>query len=240
MFKYKILFLALLYVFISGCGADERPIPEGYTRGIVLETMNSGGYTYMLLDQDEGEVWIAAQEMQAAKDDTVYYTTSMEMKDFHSETMNRTFKKIIFSDNCTKDPWGDSSENSKMGAMSENPHKSATNAKIAGLKIESLKDGYTVEKLYEQKSTLAGKTVKIRGQVVKFNAYIMGSNWVHLQDGTGDDKHFDLVVTTKETVNIGDVVVFEGVFAIDKDFGNNYKFEIIIENAVLIKEMNKI
>ena len=44
----------------------------------------------------------------------------------------------------------------------------------------------TVAALYKDKATLAGKTISAQGKVVKVNNGVMGRNWVHVQDGTGD------------------------------------------------------
>ena len=55
-----------------------------------------------------------------------------------------------------------------------------------------------------------GQTVKVRGQVVKFTPNIMGTNWVHIQDGTGSGETADLTVTTSAIVAAGDIVVVEG------------------------------
>jgi len=238
MFKNKILLITLMsLVLFYACGKDERPVPEGFTRGIVLETMDSGGYTYMRLDQDGDEVWVAAQQMDVKKDDTVYYVTAMEMKDFHSNTMNRDFKKIIFAETCTKDPWAEAPQGTGMEGMGGgNPHESAKNEKAGDIKIEPAQNGYTIEQIYAQKSTLAGKPVRVKGKIVKFNAEILGKNWAHIQDGTGSKENFDLVVTTMERFNVGDIVVFEGVLSIDKDFGSGYKFSVIIENAVVLRD----
>ncbi|ROL62373.1 DNA-binding protein [Bacteroidetes/Chlorobi group bacterium ChocPot_Mid] len=242
MFKNKMVLIALLSIALFyACGKDERPVPEGYTRGVVIETMNSGGYTYMLLNQDGDEVWIAANQIEVKKDDTVYYSKAMEMKDFHSNTMNRDFKKIIFADDCTKNPWGNEktqNQNPKgMPPMGKgNPHENMSNEKQTDLKIEPIKNGFTIEQIYKQKNSLAGKPVRVKGKVVKFNSQILGKNWVHIQDGTGSAQDFDLPVTTMETFNVGDVVTFEGVLAIDKDFGSGYKFSVIIENAIVVRE----
>ena len=61
----------------------------------------------------------------------------------------------------------------------------------------------------------------------------MNKNWVHLQDGTKDGDNFDLVITTLDAVNTGDVVIFEGVVTLDKDFGSGYFYEVIVEDALL-------
>ena len=65
----------------------------------------------------------------------------------------------------------------------------------------------------------------------------MGKNWIHLQDGTGDPMHnsHDLVVTSAENVEVGNIVTLEGTLAAEKDFGAGYKYDAIIEDAVVIK-----
>ena len=76
-----------------------------------------------------------------------------------------------------------------------------------------------------------GKKVRIRGQVVKFNANIMGRNWLHLQDGTGAAGTNDLTITSAATVNVGDTILAKGVVTTNKDFGFGYKYDVIIEKA---------
>jgi hypothetical protein len=47
------------------------PVPDGMVRGTVLETMDSGGYTYVLLDTGETEEWHAAQQSTVSVGDVV-------------------------------------------------------------------------------------------------------------------------------------------------------------------------
>jgi hypothetical protein len=63
----------------------------------------------------------------------------------------------------------------------------------------------------------------------------MGKNWVHIQDGSKDGDHFDLTITTLEKVAVDDVVTFEGTIAVNKDFGYGYAYELIMEDAKLVK-----
>jgi hypothetical protein len=90
-----------------------------------------------------------------------------------------------------------------------------------------------IQELYANKSSYVDKTVKVKGLVTKFNAGIMERNWVHIQDGTGNDKNFDLTITTEDMVSAGQIVVFEGMVSLDKDFGYGYKYDLIIEKATL-------
>ena len=65
----------------------------------------------------------------------------------------------------------------------------------------------------------------------------MHRNWAHIQDGTKSGEQFDLTVTTMENVKVGDVVIFEGTVSLKKDFGAGYFYEVIVENARLVKEI---
>ncbi|HBO85000.1 MAG: hypothetical protein A2073_03450 [Deltaproteobacteria bacterium GWC2_42_11] len=99
--------------------------------------------------------------------------------------------------------------------------------------ITKVKEGYTVEELFSQKDKLKGKKVSVRGKVVKFNADIIGKNWLHLQDGTGKTGSDDITVTTKQTASVGDIVIITGVLATNKDIGSGYSYNVIIEEATI-------
>ena len=96
--------------------------------------------------------------------------------------------------------------------------------------------GYTVEAIYQKGKELAGKEVAVRGQVVKYSSGIMGKNWIHLQDATGTAPNNDLVVTTKGTAKVGEIVLVRGKLATDKDFGAGYKYAVIVEDATVTPE----
>jgi hypothetical protein len=98
-------------------------------------------------------------------------------------------------------------------------------------------NSYTVEELFTQAEKLSGQKVRLRGKVVKFNANIMGKNWVHLQDGSGNPmtNTHDLVITTGETVAMDDIVIFEGILTANKDFGAGYNYAALVEEAQIIK-----
>jgi len=96
--------------------------------------------------------------------------------------------------------------------------------------------GVTIEGLFAKKAELVGQPVTVRGKVVKATAGVMGTNWYHLQDGTGTTGSNDLTVTSDATAKVGDVVVISGTVATDKDFGMGYKYDVIVEEATLTAE----
>ena len=95
----------------------------------------------------------------------------------------------------------------------------------------------TIAAIFAEKDALKGKPVRVRGKVVKFNAQIMGRNWVHIQDGSGsaDKGDHDLTITTEETAKVGDTVTFEGPLTVGKDFGAGYAYDVIMESGTLAK-----
>lgn len=83
-------------------GAAEKPAGGGkedgaVMSGVVRETMNSGGYSYMHVELDDGQRrWTAAEETEVTVGDQVTLRVSMKLTDFHSKTLERTFDSIWF------------------------------------------------------------------------------------------------------------------------------------------------
>jgi len=89
----------------------------------------------------------------------------------------------------------------------------------------------TVAALNLNKAALAGQTISAQGKVVKANNGIMGRNFVHVQDGTGDASNNNLVVTSKQTAKVGDLVTISGVVVVNRNFGSGYSYPLLIEEA---------
>lgn len=89
----------------------------------------------------------------------------------------------------------------------------------------------TIAALNQNKAALAGKTISAQGKVVKVNNGIMGRNFVHIQDGTGDATSNNLIVTSKQTANVGDQVSISGTVVVNRDFGSGYSYPLLIEEA---------
>ena len=88
-----------------------------------------------------------------------------------------------------------------------------------------------------KKAELKDKTVVVRGKVVKLTSNVMGKNWVHLRDGSGSaaDNTNDILVTTKDQTQVGDVVVAKGIVRTDVNLGSGYAYKVLIDEAALQK-----
>ena len=220
--------------------------------GTIVETMNSGGYTYVYLDTGSEKIWAAATETQVTVGQRVTVPKGMMMTNFPSKTLDRTFDEIYFVGGIYPEgslPMGDGMAAGGMGGMGgmgnapqDDNHAgmgggtvSGTNTVVENAHVEGVAKaagGYTVAEVFAQSGALQGKNVKVRGRVVKFTGNIMGTNWVHIQDGTEGD----LTVTTSAVVATGDVVLVEGPLSVNKDFGAGYRYNAIIEKASVTKE----
>src|SRR6266540_1221488 len=65
--------------------------------GKVVETMNAGGYTYMLLEKDGRKGWVAVPTMKVTVGQEIQLNQGMEMGKFTSKALNRTFEQIVFT-----------------------------------------------------------------------------------------------------------------------------------------------
>jgi len=115
------------------------------------------------------------------------------------------------------------------------PATAPTDVDLTG--IEKAAGGKTIAEIYLEKDALAGTKIDVRGKVVKVNPDIMGKNWLHLRDGSGEDGNADLTVTTAAALpQVGDTVVASGTLAVGQDFGMGYQYDVILEDAELKAE----
>jgi hypothetical protein len=210
----------------------EASLNSSSLSGKVVETMNAGGYTYVSLEKDGKKTWAAIPEMKISVGQQLSLQPGIEMVNFSSKSLGRTFDSISFSGGPVSDApsAGGKGKADKKPAVSKTtslPAKAIKVAKAAG------PDAYTIGEIYEKRTVLHEKTAVVRGQVVKVSAGIMGKNWIHLQDGTGDAAQGtnDLVATSQELPTVGDVITIKGTVFKDKDFGSGYKYAVIMEKA---------
>ncbi len=232
-----VVILALLVAF-SGCVKKNKvptvqnQVMPGMHEVKVTEVIQSSNYTYLKVAENGAENWIAVTHQEAASGQTYYYGEALEMKNFQSKELNRTFETIYFVQDLSAQP-------KSAAAPMQNPHgKTMGKVSVAekeGISVAPVEKDLSIAKLYRSKNDYAGKKIKMKGQVVKVNNEVMGKNWVHIQDGTKDGEHFDLTITTLDKVDLDAVVTFEGTISVNKDFGYGYAYEVIMEDAKLVK-----
>ena len=200
---------------------------------VVKEILQANKYTYLRVTENGAEHWVALPKTDAELGKTYYYEGGSLMTGFKSKDLDRTFEEVYFitgiSDVSTAKKGGNHSQSLPYTA-------NTTTEAVKEVKIKPAKGGITIAQLYSKIETYADKLVKIKGEVTKYNAKIMGKNWIHIQDGTDHSGHFDLTATTDADLKVGDVVYVEGKITLNKDFGYGYFYEVIMEDAKILKE----
>lgn len=233
MNKLIVLFFALSLV---SCGSQqpkvEYAINPNNTAIKVIEVKQTPTYTYILGEIEGKETWIAVSADEVETGKTYYFSEMMEMTNFRSKELDRTFDYILFVGNLSSQPIPATAALKPKQQPQSTGKPQPTRQEVV---IQPVEGSLSLQELWEKRQNLAGKVVKITGQVAKYNSSIMGRNWLHIQDGTGSEEFYDLTVTTLDMAAVGDVVVVEGIVVLNKDLGSGYYYDILIEDATVTR-----
>ncbi|GMV00205.1 MAG: hypothetical protein AMXMBFR51_29370 [Ignavibacteriota bacterium] len=237
--RVKLFVFTILSLFIfSACEKEEakspiteNELPPGTRIAQVLEVQDVSAYTYLRVKENENEYWMAITKAEFKVGEWVYFMNAMEMTNFKSEDLNKTFDKLLFVENAK-------SQQEVTEALQKTAEPQKPTITKTDVSVEKAEGGITIGELFANAANYSGKSVKIRAKVIKVNLGIMDRNWFHIQDGTSSGEDFDLTVTSADTVNEGDIITFQGKVAVDKDFGYGYSYKMILEEAkVLSRKM---
>jgi len=232
----RIYVMLVLVVLFSSCVRNKKgqdvQVQTSENKNVfeVTEVIQGGTYTYMNVKENMGERWVATAKTEAEKGDVLYYDEALQMSNFTSKELDRTFDEIYFINQVSKDPLG----NNEMGIMPPHNGSRIEDIEESSVSVEKSAGEMTVAQIFANPQEYSGKEVEIRGEVVKVNNEIMGKNWIHIQDGTGSDGKFDLTITTSDKAEVGDLATFKGTITLEKDFGAGYYYDVIMENAELV------
>ncbi len=223
---------------------DPAAAPPGAPKveGDVLELLDVPQYTYARIGEagSQGE-WVAVPTAKLQIGQHVRLREAVQMNNFTSTTLKRTFDKIWFgsldSGRATSAEPAGSASGGASGAVPD-PHAATTASSVEVRKVERAPgpNGKTVAEIITNRATLAGTKLSVRGTVVKMTAGILGKTYLHLRDGSGDAAAGtnDLAVTTDAEPAVGSVITVEGTLALDRDIGSGYKFPTILEDAKVV------
>ena len=232
-------------------GGKETKIPSAMATqkapvfyGKVLEIKPAMGYKYLKVQEQGKETWVAIANAPVQVGDKIGFDKKTMMKDFKSKSLGQEFKEIYFASDVylPQKPTAPKSMKDMLGLSSQkkDPHAgmgigmSPQPADEKPAKPFVKKDAYTVEEVHMWRKSLNGQIITLTGSVFKVSKGIMKRDWVHVGDGTGNEKKLtdDLVFTApNSTIKAGDKVLAKGTVAVDKDFGYGYFYPVIIEKS---------
>lgn len=221
----KLLAIAMV-ALVTGCGS---PGTDGSVTVKVQAVEQVPNYTYLLVKGKGPAYWIAVSSTDIKEGESITYQGGMLMENFHSKELDRTFEKVIFLDGVE----GGSAP--AMGGMPGTTSGSDIRTDRLELSMEPAEGTVSIADLYKDPASYEGKTIRVRGQVAKYNPSIMERNWIHLQDGSEHEGNYDLTVTSLEPFEVGQVITVEGILALNRDFGYGYEYDILLEKATEVK-----
>ena len=209
----------------GGATAPAQDMNAAEHKVSVAEVLNTDKYSYLRVKENAEEYWIAITKRPIKVGSTCYYRGGLMKKNFQSKEFNRVFETVYLVGEFREEGEGNAAPAGGGGIPAE------TEALAPPKNVQRAPGAMKISDLVANVAKYDGKTVKITGKCVKLNPMIMGRNWLHIQDGSG--KNIDLTVTTTEMVQLGSIVTLEGVVAVNKDFGAGYKYDYILESAVV-------
>jgi len=235
----RVIVMLILVVVFSSCVrnkggvAVQSAMPINEKRFEVTEVIQATSYTYLKVKENMAERWVAVSKQDINVGDQFYYDGALQMNNFVSKDLNRTFDEIYFISQVSKTPLAPKTMGG--GGMPAHSGKVET-PKLSSIILEKKAGEMTLANIFEKRNEFASKEFEIRGIVVKINKQVMGKNWIHIQDGTDFNNEFDLTITSQDLPEMNDEVTFRGKISINKDFGSGYSYDVIMEDAVLLSK----
>ena len=228
--RFPLLLIGIILLTLSGLCPAKTLTGSSATVSAIAD---GGSYTYVELDIEGTKVWYAVPAAEFKIGEKVIAPTGMAMKNFYSKTLDRTFETVYFAESLK--PTHTSKKEAAL-PTGHPPIQSRTAKPTTVYDFSAVKrpaGGKTVEEIHQESATLKGETVTVCGIAVKVTNGIMGKNWIHLRDGSGQSGSADLTVTTTNTVLTGKIITVSGTLTTDRDFGSGYQYAILLEKATV-------
>ncbi|MBC8413344.1 MAG: hypothetical protein ISR96_11445 [Nitrospira sp.] len=218
----------------------EQPAPEKVFKGTLKSTKPAGNYTYLQLDIEGKDQWVATMTKslnpKMLVGDTIEFNNALLMKGFESSTSGDVFETILLVPQVTvlgKDMAAMPQDDTHAKIQAKAPAQAASEPKSG--EIKKAKSGKTISEIYENAEALKGLEVTVRGRVMKVNKNILKNNWIMIMDGSGSAPEDNIFVVTKELVDIGDEFTVTGKVNTNVSLGGGYDYRVLIEDGSFTK-----
>ena len=99
-FAFQKIVIMRIYIFISiiliSTSAYTQDSSNELHRVTVKESIQTNSYTYLLVEENDSEWWVAAPKMTPVSNAVYYYLGEMKIKNFHSKELDRDFESVTF------------------------------------------------------------------------------------------------------------------------------------------------
>ena len=185
--------------------------------GIVNQTIDVTGYTYIEITDSTGSLWVAGYSTQLDNGTEITATGNLHTE-FSSTQLGRTFDIILFAESVSD------GTTSVSNSPHSSPHGGSTIV-TGDINVTHVDGGTRIEDIKSMSATLDGQVVKVSAVVVK-STELIDDYFLTLDDGTGQ-----LKARCPKTFSIsqGDSVVVTGSVMTDVDLGSGYYYEVLLQ-----------
>ena len=189
---------------------------------LVKQHIKGKRYSYCEVEEGNKTYWLATMGGDFQEGGTYMYNEGIEKTDYKSTELDRIFDRILLVSALYSN-----------AELLESKTSGPATANASNVKISIPKTSVAIKELVNNTTKYANKTIEVTGKITKVNPAIMDRNWIHLVDGSMDS--YDFVCTSNEVFPVGHVLTLKGKLSVNKDFGAGYSYDLILENAQLVK-----
>lgn len=227
----------------SGESSDESNLNQNSTFSndlhtvVVNEVLPTKRYVYLNVNEGDENFWLATRTIDVKVGKTYYYKGGLLKTNYESKEYNRIFDKVYLISSLVA---ADHASQSSVEDIKDYSEKALNTPTLVKEEIETHtnkivehKGSIKIAELLKDPKKYEGKTIMLSGICNKINPGIMDRNWIHIKDGSKDS--YDLVITSSTFIPEGNAFTMQALVTLNKDFGAGYKYDLILENGILIE-----
>lgn len=193
----------------------------------IVQVLKTETYMYMEVSEGGKKFWIATGPGSVRSGSTYYFNEAVRKFNFESKALDRVFDSIYLIPRLVPE--------SKLEALNQrlfDPHQMGQRNQASdtlAVPDPDIFTALTIGELLQSPETYEGQWVEISGTCVKVNNGILGRNWVHLR--AKEENGGEVVVTTQQEVEVGEVVRMQALVRRNRDFGSGYQYDLLLEDG---------
>ncbi len=208
--------------------AADAGILIGLKKVKVLKVSPGVRYQYAEVQEGDKTYWLASAKQELRAGETYYYNEALVRTAFESTDLQKVFDTLLLVTRLVPEDQQD-----ELKAPLHKAHPGGQPGEITTDGQGAAPQSLELTELLENSEAYENQWVEFSGTCVKVNEGIMGRNWVHLQ-GMGEAGG-EVVLTTQETIPVGQVVRMQAVVRRNRDFGSGYTYALLLEEGRRIR-----
>ncbi len=201
----------------------------------VDESVEGPSYTYLKVHDTESNGWVVAPALTVPDKAEITIEQYVHMRDFEALEIGRRFDHVLVAlrVNGAGVVLKETGEEAAVDPVL--PASGVTMTEVSIRRVKIAKADLLLAEVNAQSAELAGRRVKIRGQVLRVMPRIRDRNWIWLRDGSGEQRDATLAVVIDRPVDPGQVLLLEGRVSVNRKFRIGGAHPVLLEDAVVLE-----